>query len=159
MRDFAGLVRRLVDSKFELVLIGGFAGVAHGASRMTRDLDVCAAFDEQNMARLVEALRGVNARFNTPQRLALPESPQVLAQYKNLYLETDLGELDVLKEIMGVGAFDAVKARSIEFLMWDRTFRVITLDALIDAKQALNREKDREALRELELIRAKLKEP
>lgn len=73
MRDFAGLVRRLVDAQFEFVLVGGFAGVAHGASRMTRDVDVCASFDAPNLARLLEALNGLNPRFNTPQRQPLPQ--------------------------------------------------------------------------------------
>lgn len=35
--------------------------------------------------------------------------------------------------------------------------RILSLDALIDAKRAFGREKDREVLRELELIREKLR--
>jgi predicted nucleotidyltransferase len=159
MRDFADLLRRLVDRRFEFVLIGGFAGVAHGASRMTRDLDLCAPFSEANLALLLEALAGLHPRFNTPQQQALPDAAKPLAQYRSLYLETDLGELDVIKEVVGVGEYEAVRAKSVELAMWGRKLQVIGLDALIDAKRALNREKDREALRELELIRQKLRGP
>ena len=90
--------------------------------------------------------------------MAIPDAA-VLAGYRNLCLECGLGDLDVLGEIAGVGGFEAVRARSVELELPGRRIRVLGLDALIDAKRALGREKDREALRELELIRARLREP
>ena len=160
MRDFEGLVRRLVDAGVEFALVGGFAAVAHGASRPTRDIDICCPVTEQNLAALLLALRGLNPCFrSTPARPRLPGSVEELKGFKRLYLDTDLGELDVLDEIAGVGGFEAVRAHSVQLELWDRRVWVLDLDALIAAKRALGREKDREALRELELLRAKLEEP
>jgi hypothetical protein len=38
------LLRRLVDAKVELVVIGGVAAVAWGSTQFTRDLDISAPF-------------------------------------------------------------------------------------------------------------------
>jgi hypothetical protein len=38
--DFAALIRRLSSAKIDFILIGGVAAVVHGATRLTRDVDV-----------------------------------------------------------------------------------------------------------------------
>jgi hypothetical protein len=38
--DFAGLLGALERQKVEFILVGGFAAVAHGAARLTQDVDV-----------------------------------------------------------------------------------------------------------------------
>jgi len=148
----------LSEKEVEFVVVGGLAAVAHGASRMTRDVDICCPMTEANFERLVEALRDLHAHFRDHRERALPEARE-LAGYQNLYLETDWGELDVLGKIAGVGDHQSVKARSIEVSLWGQPVRVLALDALIEGKRALGREKDRDAVLELELIRAKIKEP
>jgi len=50
-----------------------------------------------------------------------------------------------------------VRAASIEIELFSRHCRVISLDALIQAKEALGREKDRLAAKELRAIREKLR--
>lgn len=156
MSEFESLIQRLADAGVDFVVVGGLAAVAHGATRLTVDLDVCAPFSEANLARLLEALRDLHARFRSQPPKPLPARAEDLAGFKNLYLETDYGELDVLGEIAGVGTYESVRPRSVELPFLDRTVRVLSLDALIEGKRALGREKDREVLRELELIRLKL---
>ena len=39
--DAAELFRRLADARIQYVVIGGFAVIAHGVIRATKDLDVC----------------------------------------------------------------------------------------------------------------------
>ena len=36
------LIERLSDAGIDFVVVGGFAGVLHGSTLVTRDLDVCA---------------------------------------------------------------------------------------------------------------------
>jgi predicted nucleotidyltransferase len=74
---------------------------------------------------------------------------------KNLYLETDLGAVDLLSSIQGVGDFARVRANSIEVDLFGRRCRVISLDDLIRAKEAVGREKDLLSLKELKAIREK----
>jgi predicted nucleotidyltransferase len=56
------LLRRLNDAGVDFVVIGGVAAIAHGSARMTLDLDVCARFDQPNISRILDALRGIRPR-------------------------------------------------------------------------------------------------
>jgi predicted nucleotidyltransferase len=69
-------------------------------------------------------------------------------------LTTDLGNIDILDLVPGVGTYaDALPAS--EPVTIDRTeFRALTLPALIAAKKATGRAKDREHLIELEALLA-----
>jgi hypothetical protein len=120
---------------------------------------VCAPFTEANLGKLLSALQGLGARFGEPRALPLPSGPNDLVGYTNLYLTTDEGKLDVLSEVTGIGGFDAVRARSIDLTLFGVKVRSLDLDAIIEAKRAMLRDKDRLDLRELELIRAKRRKP
>jgi hypothetical protein len=137
----------------DFVLVGGLAGIVQGLTRVTQDLDICAPFSEASLSRLIAALGPLHARFRDRPERALPSDARGLAGFTNLYLETDDGDLDVLGEIAGLGGFEQVKARSVTLSLFGTSVRSLDLDALIDAKRALDREKDRADLRELELIR------
>jgi len=41
---------------------GGYAAVAHGASLMTRDVDICYRFSQENLFRLRDTLAGTHPR-------------------------------------------------------------------------------------------------
>jgi hypothetical protein len=58
--DFETVVRRLNEHGFEFVLIGGIAALAHGATLLTFDVDVCCSFEPENLWRLQRALDGLN---------------------------------------------------------------------------------------------------
>lgn len=64
---------------------------------------------------------------------------------------------DVLTSIKGVGDFPRVYAQSAEIELFRRRCRVISLDDLIRAKEALGREKDLLAVKELRGILEKTK--
>ena len=156
MTSTLDLLQRLHDAGFHMVIVGGVAGAAHGSSFTTTDLDVSAPLDSDNIARLLAALAGLNPRWRMQPTLPpIPQDPAGYAGFKNLYIRTTLGDLDVLGEIAGIGAAAAVEANS----EW-RDFagircRVITLDALIRAKRALGRPKDLAVATELEAIRGR----
>jgi hypothetical protein len=67
-------------------------------------------------------------------------------------LQTDVGEIDLLAEVAGLGDFAEVKRHSIQVEAFDRTIATLTLPALIRAKLAAGREKDRSALPELQSL-------
>jgi len=71
----------------------------------------------------------------------------------NFTLTSDLGDVDVLGEVVGGGGYDAL----IPFTEIVRAFgvecRILTLDRLIEVKRAAGRPKDFEAIAELEIIR------
>lgn len=147
------LIERLCDAGIDFVIVGGFAGVLHGSSLVTRDLDVCAVLSAENIAKLRTALRDLQPthRF-TPQRLSFLETPEPGLDMKNLYLETELGPIDFLGAILGIGDFERVRVASIEIELFGRRCRVISLQDLIKAKEALGRDKDLIAAKELRAI-------
>jgi hypothetical protein len=93
----------------------------------------------------------------TPQRLSFLDNPEPGVGVSNLYLETSLGPIDLLGSIKGVGEFERVHARSVEVELFGRRCRVISIEDLILAKEALNRPKDALAAQELRAIAEKMK--
>ena len=71
----------------------------------------------------------------------------------NFTLRTTLGELDLLGEVTGGGAYPSLLAHSRELDMFGVRCRCLDLDKLIEVKRAAGRPKDLEAIAELEVIR------
>lgn len=158
MTELNRLLQRLCDAEIDFVIVGGFAAVLHGSALLTRDLDVCAVLTDENVTRLREALRDLapTHRF-TSQRLSFLDTPDPGVPLKNLYLQTEWGPVDILTSITGVGNFERVRQSSIEIQLFGRPCRVISIDDLISAKEALGRDKDRLAAKELRAVREKSK--
>src|SRR5215831_12172942 len=114
VQNLSELTRRLVEAQVEFVLVGGFAAVAHGATLVTRDVDICCRFSEENLRRIQNALRDVHPVHRLRPDLPLILTPEQCERLKNLYLKTDLGALDCLGEVLGIGDFEAVLRQSVE---------------------------------------------
>ena len=69
-----------------------------------------------------------------------------------LTLDTDLGPIDLLAEVAGIGAYAQVAAQSVSVSAFDRCFATLGLPGLIRAKRAAGREKDLRSLPELESL-------
>lgn len=148
------LLVRLKDSGLDFVVIGGVCVVYHGAELATFDLDICCPFGEQNVRRIHSAVKDLNPvhRF-TPNKLHLEVTQSAFGDLKNLYLETDLGKLDCLSEVAGIGSHEEVRRQSTIAQFSYGEFRFLNLDALILAKKAVGRERDLDAVRRLLAIK------
>jgi hypothetical protein len=157
MQNFALLLQRLADSGLDFVIVGGYAAVIHGSALMTRDLDICIVLTPENVGKLRLMLADCHPKHRiTPQRLSFLEHPGPDAPpVQHLYLETDLGVLDILSSILGVGDFTRLRKEAEELEIYGRLFQVISLADLISSKEALKREKDLLAAKELRAIAAK----
>jgi hypothetical protein len=74
------LIERLVDAGVEFVIVGGFAVIAHGYVRATRDLDIVPAPTRENYKRLAALLRGLEAEPRVARGGAAPSPRPRLAQ-------------------------------------------------------------------------------
>ncbi len=156
--DFVNLLERLKKAGVDFVVVGGFAGVVHGCTYVTQDIDICCNFTHDNLMALQEAVRDLHPVHRmTPNRKAFEVDEQIEGQFKNLYLDTDIGQLDCMSFIDGLGDFSEVKRVSELHEIEKTQLSVLTLDALIRAKQAMDRPRDTEMILQLEAIR-KLKE-
>jgi predicted nucleotidyltransferase len=157
--DFGALLRVLSDAGVEFIVIGGVAGVAHGSARLTRDLDVVYARSPENLERLTRALQPLEPYLRgAPAGLPFRFDPDTVRRGLNFTLRTTLGELDLLGEVTGGGAYPALLAHSRELDMFGVRCRCLDLDKLIEVKRAAGRPKDLEAIAELEVIRDERRE-
>jgi hypothetical protein len=94
----------------------------------------------------------------TANKLPLELTDELCDSLENIYLNTDLGILDCLGEVAGIGDYEQVLQRSIPHDLSYGEFRILNLDALIAAKCAAGRQKDLDAVRLLQAIKEKRKQ-
>jgi predicted nucleotidyltransferase len=156
MQNFGQLLQRLADAGLDFVIVGGYAAITHGSAYLTRDVDICAVLTEENVARLRQALGDWNPKHRmTPQRLSFLTHPPAGQPLNNLYLQTDMGVIDVISSVLGVGDFSRLRDKAEELEVDGRRYWVISLEDLIKAKEAMGREKDLLTATELRAIAAK----
>lgn len=143
MQNLSELTRRLIEAQVEFVLIGGFAAVAHGATLVTRDVDICCRFTAANLMRIQAAVTDLHPVHRSRPDLPLALTPEQCKDLTNLYLKTDLGVVDCLGEVRGVGDFNTVLHHSLELELPVGKCRILDLEALIRSKEAMNRDHDR----------------
>ena len=154
MIDFPGLMRALVEARVEFIIVGGAAATAHGAARLTQDLDVVYSRRPENLAHLVAAL-GPHEPYlrGAPADLPFTLDVETLQHGLNFTLTSKLGDIDLLGEIVGGGGYEDLIPHSIEIELFGVRCRCLGLEKLIQVKRAAGRPKDFEALAELEAIR------
>ena len=152
--DFARLLRALTDVDVEFVVIGAVALVVHGSARVTRDLDICYGRDVQNLERLSTALLPLSPTLRgAPAGLPFTLSVATLRSGLNFTLTTTAGEIDLLGEVTGLGAYTTVRRLSAPVLLYGRKIQVLSLEGLERAKRAAGRLKDLADLEEILEIR------
>ena len=151
MTNFPGMIRALANVRF--IVVGGVAAIAHGATRLTQDFDVVYARDTENLRALATAL-SPHAPYlrGAPPGLPFVFDERTLSQGLNFTLETALGDVDLLGEIVGGGGYDALEPHSIELELYGVRCKCLDLPTLIHVKRAAGRPKDLDAVAELEEI-------
>jgi hypothetical protein len=153
--SFHSTIKILQDHQVRFVVIGGVAATILGSSHVTNDLDICYDSAPDNIDRLVQVLQAIRSEL----RGAEPGLPFVLdaRTFRDspfLTLTTTEGDLDLLDRIPGVGGYAESYAASQRVTWSDLEFQILSLPALIAAKRATGRTKDRAQLVELEAIRS-----
>ena len=143
MQNLGELTRRLICSQVEFVLVGGFAAVAHGVTQVKRDVDICRRFCEENLMRIQKAFEDLHPTPRSHPDLPLHLTSELCASLKNLYLKTDLGVVDCLGDVLGVGNFEEVLQQSVEAVLPYGKCKIICIDALIRAQQAMKGNHDK----------------
>ena len=152
--DFYNLLELLANNGVDFVLVGGFAGVVYGCTYVTQDIDVCCDFSTANLLRLQKALGNLNPVHRmTGSRRKLELTADNCNQFKNLYLDTDIGQLDCLSFIEGIGDYQKVRESSRAIRLEKIQLYVLSIDSLIDAKKAMKRPRDKAVVIELEGIK------
>ena len=154
MTDFAQLLETLVGSGVRFIVVGGVAATVHGSARLTQDLDVVYARDEDNLVQLVDAISPLKPyQRGAPQGLPFVWDARTLRAGLNFTLSTSLGDLDLLGEIVGGGGYEQLVDDAVVVQLDAVEFLCLGLHRLIEVKRAAGCPKDLEAIAELEVIR------
>ncbi|MEO8434693.1 MAG: hypothetical protein ABI596_07340 [Pyrinomonadaceae bacterium] len=139
--------------KVECVIVGGVAATIHGSVLPTTDVDVCYARSLANLEKLANALQSVHAHLrNAPPDLPFILDAETLRRGLNFTFSTDIGSLDLLGEVRGVGYYEDALSESLIVELFGYPFAVIELGKLIEAKRTAGRPKDKVAVAELEAL-------
>lgn len=155
MQDLSKLLKTLLENDIDFVLIGGFAAVVHGSTLVTQDLDICSTMSVENIEKLRSVLKDLNPvhRMNRKANLSFLDHPKILEGLNNIYLDTDLGILDILSATQPAGDFETIKKNAIDIPLYGFSCKVISIDDLIKVKESMKRPKDLQAVIELKKVR------
>lgn len=152
--DAREILRRLTAAGVDFVVIGGIAIVLLGYPRITRDLDIVFAYDDENLEALGRVLvemkaqlRGVNGDVDF-----VPDK-RTLHGIELLTLDTALGWFDIHRLPVGVSSYSRLRQNAERVILDDFNVFVASPDDLIAMKDAANRPQDRIDIAALEAIK------
>jgi len=151
--EFDKLLPALVQGGVEFILIGGVAGNIHGASRLRYDVDVVYARTAANLQHLAITLKPFAPYLRgAPPGLPFAWDERTIRNGLNFTLTTELGDLDLLGEVVGGGGYRDLLPHAIAIEAFGVTFKCVDLPTLVKLKRAAGRPKDLESLAELQAL-------
>jgi hypothetical protein len=155
-RSFREILDALYAHQVECIIIGGVALMLHGSTRMTGDIDILYARSRENIRRLVDAVKPFAPKLRLAQDAApidFPFDEHTIWNGANFTLWTRDFDIDLLASTEDLPSYEAVLLESeVITTSGERTFRILSLDALLRIKRRLNRLKDQLALPEIEAL-------
>ena len=147
------LLLHFKNHNVRFVLVGGQAAIAQGVSYFTRDSDVCYSRDKENLENLVKALTPFHPYLRgADKNLPFIFDAKTLQMGLNFTFTTDIGDIDFLGEVSGIGTYEEVLKFSETMEIYGLPVYVLTLEGLIKAKEAAGRPKDEAVVKELRAI-------
>lgn len=163
--DRAALLAAFAEHYAKFVIVGGVAAQVYGATRLTKDLDLCPEWSAENLARIAAALRDLGALMKigegSIELLEVALDAKTLANMEIVPWRTRAGDVDVLLGIPSTSRFELARY---EQLMLNATMievdglhvAVASLGDIIRSKEIADRPKDRDALEQLRAIERRL---
>lgn len=141
--DAQRILEEMARHRVDFVLVGGMATQTHGNTRMTDDVDVIPQPDPQNLERLADALRALDARVLNPGHENLEIEAAMLPRATIWQLATPHGDIDILHDAPGAAPYDELRERALVITLDDLRIPVASRDDLIRMKLARGRPVDR----------------
>ena len=155
------ILETLVAHDVDFVLIGGLAGMAHGSSYPSYDVDVAYSRHRENLERLAAALTELGATLRgAPPDIPFLLDAKTIENGANFTFDTHFGALDILSDPEGAPPYDRLVAGAGEPVKFEGVLiRVTSLDHLIAMKEAAGRPHDKQMAMEYRAISDELRAP
>lgn len=163
--DFAPekILAVLASHQVNHVVVGGYAAALRGSPFATQDVDITPQATKENLARLSNALRELDAKvraaeFEAP--LPFSHDAESLASARVWNLTTKYGDLDISFVPTGTDGYPDLSQDASSEVIDGVAIRLASLADVIRSKQAANRPKDQRVLPTLrEILAARYQTP
>jgi predicted nucleotidyltransferase len=147
------LLVSLLNNKVSFILIGGYAVIYYGYERVTGDMDIWLQPHNENMSKLLAALREFGIEESNLEQLSQIDltTPQMF------YVGDKPRRIDFLTKVTGINFNEAVLQANY-FPLEGKQVPVIQYHHLILTKTATGRAKDKADIEELQRINKYKKE-
>jgi hypothetical protein len=151
--DLAGVVADANAAGLPYVVIGGFAVIAHGYFRATKDSDLLVPDGAETDEAILRFLERIEAtRFSDGKVL----SPDDVAGAHHLRVDSRHGVIDIMRGGLPPLDYETVAADAIDGSWRGSDFRVASLRSLVGFKRLAGRGLDRVDLEKLESANGEL---
>jgi predicted nucleotidyltransferase len=151
--NYAKILQVLSQNHISFIVIGGVAANLHGSARATFDLDLVYGRRVDNVSNLAKALAPYHPYLRgVPPGLPFIFDEKTIRNGLNFTLDTELGDLDLLGEVVGGGNFEQLLPYTIDLDVFGVICKCVTLERLIQLKRAAGRPKDLESIAELQAL-------
>lgn len=155
--DDALIMEVLARHHVDYVLVGGVAARLHGASRPTKDFDLCPSYTRDNLSRLVAALHDLESTYRGTWDEIPPLSVDSLWGMEVSIWRSRAGDIDVLlgiPDVVGLMAYQVLRRRATPHEFGWYTVHVACLADIIASKRNANRDRYLGGLPELDALQA-----
>lgn len=153
--DLAGVVADANEAGLDHVVIGGFAVIAHGYFRATKDSDLLVPDGPQADAAIARFFALIDATRLSDGKAYTTEE---IADSHHLRVDSRHGVIDIIRGGLPPLDYDTVATRAIDGSWRGTPFRVASLRTLVAFKRLAGRPQDRVDLEKLERANGRLPE-
>lgn len=151
--DLAGVVADANAVGLKYVVIGGFAVIAHGYFRATKDSDLLVPDGSETNEAILRFLERIGAtRFSDGKVLTADD----VAGAHHLRVDSRHGVIDIMRGGLPPLDYETVSAGAEEGTWRESQFRVAALRSIVGFKRLANRSQDRVDLEKLEQVNGEL---
>ena len=154
----SSLLEGLINARIEFILVGGLAAVIQGTPITTVDVDIVHHQTAQNISKLLEFLKSIDARHRRVDDAVIEPTVEHLSGKGHSLFATRLGPLDILAFIEDGRSYEDLIDHTVTIEFHHHMIRVLDLETLIKLKRSSKDLRDRQRLPVLEETLRQLKQ-
>jgi len=151
--DLSGVVGDANAAGLKHVVIGGFAVIAHGFFRATKDSDLLVPDGPETDEAILRFFKRINAKRFSDGKVLTAED---VAGAHHLRVDSKHGVIDIMRGGLPPLDYETAAARAMDGSWRGSPFRVASLRTLVGFKRLANRGQDRIDLERLEQVNGEL---